>query len=76
MKRTEKYIDSILKDLTKDKKELNNLAIELLIGYFYEAIMPKILDRNFGFAQCVPLSDDVKERIYLFLEKEGYKYDK
>ncbi len=73
MKRTEKYIDEILNDLTNNKKELHNIATELLIEHFYEKIAPRLATpTNVGSALCDPLIKDLKEKISLFLKAEGY----
>jgi hypothetical protein len=73
MKRTEKFVDEILKE---NKQELQKVAYGALHDYLfkkinYELIEPSSYRQDF----CIPLRQDISEKIDLFLVAEGYNND-
>ena len=71
MKRTEKYVDKILKE---NKQELQKVAYKGLHNYLFikikdELVNPYICEKKL----CTPLIQDISEKIDLFLVAEGYE---
>jgi hypothetical protein len=70
MKRTEKFVDGILK---KNKQELQKVAYGALHNYLFTKINDELIEPS-SYRQdlCTPLIQDISEKIDLFLVAEGY----
>lgn len=74
MKRTEKFVDGILK---KNKQELQKVAYGALHDYLFTKINDELIEPS-SYRQdlCTPLIQDVNEKIDLFLVEEGFNKGK
>ena len=71
MKRTEKFIDGILKE---NKQELEKVAYGALHNYLFTKIKDELVKPStYEKGLCTPLIQDVREKIDLFLVAEGYE---
>jgi len=70
MKRTEKYVDEILKE---SKQELQEVACKALQNFLYNRIEDKLASSHARTYFCKPLVEDINEKIDLFLVAEGYE---
>ena len=71
MKKTENYVDEILKE---HKQELQNVAREALQNFLYERVKYKlVVPLHSTPVLCAELSADIIEKIDLFLVAEGYE---
>jgi len=70
MKRTEKYVDEILKE---SKQELQEVAYKALQNFLYNRIEDKLASSHARTYFCKPLVEDINEKIDLFLVAEGYE---
>ncbi len=70
MKRTEKFVDGILK---KNKQELQKVAYGSLHNYLFTKIKDELIQpSSYRKDLCAPLEQDISEKIDLFLVAEGY----
>jgi hypothetical protein len=70
MKRTEKFVDEILKE---SKQELQEVAYKALQNFLYNRIEDKLASSHARTYFCKPLVEDINEKIDLFLVAEGYE---
>ena len=70
MKRTEKYVDEILKE---SKQELQEVAYKALQNFLYNRIEDKLASSHARTYFCKPLVEDINEKIDLFLVAEDYE---
>ena len=71
MKRTEKYVDKILQE---SKKDLQKVAHKAVQEFLYERVKNKLVPYPYHPHPvfCKDLTQDVNEKIDLFLVEEGY----
>tara|TARA_R110002020_G_scaffold208344_1_gene414043 strand:- start:254 stop:475 length:222 start_codon:yes stop_codon:yes gene_type:complete len=72
MKRTEKFVDGIL---LESKKDLQKVAHEAVQEFLFERVKNKLVPYPYHShpVLCKDLTQDINEKIDLFLVEEGYE---
>ena len=66
MKRTNKFVEELLQE---SKQELQSIAYNSLSMYLFKKLRDEMAK---GSYLCTPLTEDLEEKIDLFLKTEGY----